>query len=188
MNRAARLIVSWVMSVGLAGALVVAAGCESTEVKRPQQALVHAPDRVTADADIQAPAPVSRAERRASPLSDATDPCAGRLHDLCGILLQFYQVNHRLPANDQELSRAASLDPTLELTCPVSGRAYVYNPVGIMTVDKQPRLILYDAAPSHRGYRWAIGIIEPQEEDGPLITKVVALPESTFTVKPPAGR
>jgi hypothetical protein len=175
------------MSTAFAGALVAPAGCQSTTVTQKRQPLVHVPERGPASADADAPPSAAPAPPRPERLSDATDPCAGRLHDICGVLLQFYHANRRLPATSDELARAARIDPTLELTCPVSHRPYVYNPVGIMTVDKQPRLVMYDPEPSHEGYRWAIGVLEPQEEDGPLITKVVALPESTFTLRP-AGR
>ena len=85
-----------------------------------------------------------------------TDACATRLHDLCGPLLFYYQRNHRLPGNINELADMPGYEPSMAFACPVSKRPYVYNPVGIVTTDKRPRPILYDPAPSHSGMRWAI--------------------------------
>jgi hypothetical protein len=119
-----------------------------------------------------------------APTIKNTDECATRLHDLCGPLLLYYKLNHQLPATLDQLRRTPGFDPGQELACPVSKRPYTYNPIGIMTQDRQPRINLYDPAPSHAGFRWAVSIIEPKEEDGPLITKVVALPESAFTFQP----
>jgi hypothetical protein len=131
------------------------------------------------------PEPPPEKQKSAARISN-TDPCATQLHDVCGAFLLFYKQNQRLPHDLAELAKSPMFtDAAAELACPVSKRAYVYNPVGIMTTDRQPRVILYDAAPTHSGFRWAISIIEPEEEDGPLITKVIALPESTFTMKPP---
>jgi hypothetical protein len=73
----------------------------------------------------------------------------------------------------------------LELTCPVSKLPYVYNPIGIITLDNQPRMVCYDAAPSHSGMRWAITVVEPRDNSANLIAKVVAVPESAFTLKLP---
>ncbi len=109
-----------------------------------------------------------------------TDPCAGRLHDISEPLLLYYIQNHRLPGRLEEL-RAMPGFESIELTCPVSKRPYLYNPIGLTTAENRSRIICYDAAPSHSGMRWAISITEPEEENGPLVTKVIALPESHFT-------
>lgn len=123
-----------------------------------------------------------------APISN-TDECAERLHDIIGGLYEYYLGNHRLPARLEDLRQLRGFEK-LELTCPVSKLPYVYNPVGIITPDNQPRIICYDAAPSHYGpphveMRWAISIIEPRELNGPLVAKVVAVPESAFTLKLP---
>jgi hypothetical protein len=109
-----------------------------------------------------------------------TDPCAGQLHDICEPLLFYYLKNHRLPGRLEELRTMPGFE-SIDLTCPVSKKPYLYNPVGITTAESRARIICYDPAPSHSGMRWAISIIEPEEENGPLVTKVIALPESHFT-------
>ncbi len=112
------------------------------------------------------------------------DECAGLLHDICGPLLLYYHSRHQLPARLEDLRQVRGF-ADLELACPVSKLPYVYNPVGIITLDNQPRMICYDAAPSHSGMRWAITVVEPRDNSGDLIAKVVAVPESAFTFKLP---
>jgi hypothetical protein len=108
-----------------------------------------------------------------------------RLHDICGPLLLYYATNHHLPANLEELRQVPGFTLTEPFTCPVSQKPYVYNPIGVQTVGQPERIILHDPAPSHSGMRWAVSIIEPQRESDPLVTKVVGLPESYFTLRIP---
>lgn len=145
-------------------ALVLLAGCQtenqtsSTRINRADQAPV---------------APISN-----------TDACATRLHDVCGALLLFYATNDRLPVDLSELQRAPGSEDIPSFTCPVSGKPYVYNPGGIRMPEKASWVILYDPAPSHSNLRWAVSILEPVSGQ-PLVTKVVALPETFFLLRPP---
>ena len=110
------------------------------------------------------------------------DPCASRLHDICGPLLLYYATNHHLPDSLHELRQVAGFDE-VEYRCPVSGLPYVYTSRG-MPAPNQPggRIIIYDAAASHQGLRWAVSIVEPVENPGgALITKVLAVPDSYFS-------
>lgn len=113
-----------------------------------------------------------------APIS-ATDPCATRLHDLCGPLLQYYALNRRLPDRLDELQALAGPDPAIAFDCPVSGRAYVYVPGGFAWGDKPGFIVLHDAEPSHSGFRWAVVVEEPRGAQ-PLVTRVVAVPEPLF--------
>ena len=72
----------------------------------------------------------------------------------------------------------------VELVCPVSTKPYIYNPEGIFLQDRNELLIVYDATNSHKGFRWAITVHDPQPFQ-PLVTKVIALPESFFLLHPP---
>lgn len=122
---------------------------------------------------------------QAMPTLSNTDPCAMRLHDLCGALLLYsFEHNGALPARLEELSASPSGEP-LAFACPVSHRPYVYAEDGIRILDSRKRVIVYDAAPSHAGVRWAVVIDEPQP-DKPLVTDVRPFPESFFTLRPPA--
>ena len=112
-----------------------------------------------------------------------TDECAERMHDICGAFLEYYRQNHQLPPRLDALKQIPAFS-FLELTCPVSKLSYVYNPIGIITPDNQPRMICYDAAPSHSGMRWTIQFVEPQGNRAPVM-KVVAVRESGFTLQPP---
>jgi hypothetical protein len=112
------------------------------------------------------------------------DPCANRLHDICGALLLYYAANHHLPEKLDELARLPGFEHVNEFTCPVSKQPYVYNPVGILDIEKNTRVIIYDPAPTHRGTRAAISVVEPKGNEA-LVTKVVGLPESWFVLHPP---
>jgi hypothetical protein len=126
------------------------------------------------------PAP---AAQTVAPITN-TDPCAMRLHDLCGPLLLYFAANRQLPARLEQLQQVPGLEHVAaELRCPVSDLPYVYNPAGWLLPEKQQRVIIYDRTPAHDGMRWAIIIEEPQEGQ-PLITKVIAMPESRFTFQP----
>lgn len=150
------------------------AGCQA----QPGPAGRGRADRVEQpDAPQQAQSPDARTP--AGP-SINTDPCATRMHDLCGPLLLYYLTNRRLPERLEELSTMLGADGTAPIACPVSNRPYVYNPDGLLMPETRSRVVIYDPAPSHYGIRWGVSIVEPQEPTGALVAKVIALPESTF--------
>src|SRR5690606_15143237 len=66
----------------------------------------------------------SRSGDRAS--TSAIDPCAGNLHDLSGALLIYIDQHGRFPPTLQTLESGLG-GAELSLSCPVSGRRYVYN-------------------------------------------------------------
>jgi hypothetical protein len=103
------------------------------------------------------------------------DPCAERLHDLSGRLLFYYSLHGALPAALEDL---ASADPTPlpPLVCPVSGKPYVYNREGLPVRGRPGRAVLYDAAPTHAGMRWA-ALVDPPIEGKPRTARVLLLPE-----------
>jgi hypothetical protein len=116
-----------------------------------------------------------------------TDPCASQLHDLCHPLLLYYATRHQLPERIEELRQIPGFE-SAHFICPVSKKPYIYNPIGVQTAGQPARIVLYDPAPSHSGFRWAISIIEPQRESDPLITKVIGLPESHFSLRIPGQK
>ena len=123
-------------------------------------------------AGCQTPAP------QPQPLSILADPCAERVHDICGRLLLYYSVHKRLPPTLEELSHGESLS-SLPLVCPVSNKPYAYRPAGLSVPGRQGRLVLYDPEPSHAGMRW--GILVGTPASGGLITaNVILLSEKEF--------
>lgn len=112
------------------------------------------------------------------------DPCASRLHDICGVMLLHVLTYGDLPASLAELGPGPGGGDLPPLVCPVSQQPYIYNPFGIYLADQRARLVVYDPAPSHAGMRWGIIAVEATEVD-PLVCKVVALPESFFVLRPP---
>lgn len=104
------------------------------------------------------------------------DPCADRLHDICGHLLLYYSLNKRLPRTLDDCrahSDAAAVPP---FTCPVSGKPYLYRPEGLALPGRTGRLVLYDATPAHAEMRWGI-LISQAHGGGPLTTRVLLIPE-----------
>jgi hypothetical protein len=160
----------------LAMLVLLLAGCQQQQpAPRPSSSArdtgnVIEPPQSQGDSRAEAVAPISN-----------TDACATRLHDLCEPLLLYYVTRHELPARLEDLRQVPGFSE-LDLRCPVSRLPYVYNPVGIQTGDDQPRLVIYDAAPSHSGMRWAIAIVEPKDPANALVAKVVAVPEGRFTL------
>lgn len=117
-----------------------------------------------------------------------TDPCAMRLHDLSGSLLEFYFHYGELPATLAELSAGmAQLDAATQVPpgiCPASQIPYMYDPRGILLPERRSRVVLWDPAPTHSGMRWAVTVEEPPNQEGVLVTKVIALPERFFVLRP----
>jgi len=106
------------------------------------------------------------------------DPCAGRLHDVCGHLLQYYAIHMQLPPTPAALRSSGSL-PLPPLVCPASGKPYVYDPNGVHVSNRPGRVVLYDPEPSHWGMRWAI-LIGPSVGGANITARVILLPEEEF--------
>lgn len=115
------------------------------------------------------------------PPSVRKDPCAERLHDVCGHLLLYYASHRKLPPTLAELksTRTMGLPP---LACPASGKPYVYDPAGLSIPGRPGRLVLYDPEPSHSGMRW--GILVGTPADGANITARVVLVAEKDVVRP----
>jgi hypothetical protein len=106
---------------------------------------------------------------------DVVDPCADRLHGICGRLLLYHSLNGKLPADVADLKTVDSA-PMPPLSCPASGRPYVYNREGLPVSGRSGRLVLYDAAPTHSGMRWGI-LADAAVEKPPLTAGVILLSE-----------
>jgi len=104
------------------------------------------------------------------------DPCAQRLHDVCGQLLLYHSIHKRLPNDLAELKNLNSATPPL--VCPTSGEFYIYNPRGLRISGQLGRLVLYDAIASHSGMRWGI-LVGDADSRKPLQTRVILLPEDS---------
>jgi len=151
-------------------------GCQTQTVSTRTQ--LHMPGR----GETANPAPPARTRppsETGSPDAN-TDPCATALHDLAGPILLYYQLNQKLPPTLEAIKQSPAFEESMTLVCPLSKQPYTYDPEGIPAGGNKGKIILYDSAPSHNNRRWALSIIEPTD-DRALITKVISLPESTFT-------
>ncbi len=105
------------------------------------------------------------------------DPCAERLHEVCGSLLLYYHLYKRLPEKLADLSAMDAIDKPIPLLCPASGKPYVYDRRGLELRGKPGRIIIYDPEPSHSDSRWAVNV---QVSGGSLIADVIDVPEQRF--------
>ncbi len=106
------------------------------------------------------------------------DPCPERLHDIAGALLNFLVQYNRLPPTLEDLKPVQG-GAALVLTCPLSNQKYLYNPDGIKFPPNR-WAIVYDPAPSHSNYRWAIVFSEATQRGGTPIPSILAIPETEF--------
>lgn len=106
------------------------------------------------------------------------DACGLNMHDLSSYLLENYAIHHDLPQTLEELRPLVDVDKELPLTCPVSGKPYLYYPEGLVAPGEQRKLLIVDAQPSHNGKRWAI-VTMPHEGKTPLGLWVVLLPDAS---------
>jgi hypothetical protein len=118
----------------------------------------------------------------------AADPCGNRAHALAGAMLFYYAVHRKLPPTLDALQAFADTGEPLEFTCPASGKAYVYDPAGLVARGTDGRLVLYDAEPSHDGARWGV-VAAPPRGLRPATASAVRLAEDAFRryAPPPPG-
>jgi hypothetical protein len=141
----------------LAMAPLLLAGCASSQ---PKHATVEGP--------------VARQRPMGDSVLAATDPCAVRMQDISGAMLEYYMLNHHLPAVLQELRGFGDAGTDLNFTCPVSGKPYVYVPKGLSIPNVERLLVLYDAEPVHDGKSWGI-VVAPQVGTKPMMAWVIQL-------------
>jgi hypothetical protein len=155
---------------------IAASGCASggSSKKSSKPSMIPMPASPSADASE----PRGSAGSSSAHLT-INDPCPKRLHELCGPLLLYYATNYHLPESIDELGRVPGFESVGPYVCPVSGKPYVYNPRGIRSPSITSFAVLYDAEPTHSGYRWAIVVEEPTG-NAALQAKVVAWAESRF--------
>lgn len=147
------------MMAWIAIVMMVAGGCAPTQPKAPEP-----PQKKT---------------------SMEMDPCAEQLHEIAGLMLEYYVGRHELPGNLAELKALAPNRPAL-FKCPTSGQPYIYDPKGIappVRAGDVGRVVLYDASPVHYGMRWGIAVGTPRP-GLPLVTRVIAIPSGTAEKAP----
>ena len=101
------------------------------------------------------------------------------MHDLGGLLLEYYALNRQLPESLEELAPLAEAPTEFRPTCPVSGQPYVYIPGGLGTAGTGQRLILYEPTAAHNGLRWVL-VASPAQGDQPPSTRVIPFSEERF--------
>lgn len=160
-----------IVPLGLLIAALLVGGCAANSAKSKSKQPATKTPPVRADSE---------------PVVSNTDACAAQMHDLCGAFLNYLRTHPTLPASLDELDRSFLPQGEQTFFCPLAKQAYIYRPNGILLPEKNARIILYDAAPAHRGFRMAIRAEEPEDGRAPIM-KVVALPESFFLLRPPGS-
>lgn len=115
------------------------------------------------------------------------DNCADRLHDIAGMLLEYYVAHRDLPERLEDMNEGR-VEP-MEFVCPRSNKPYVYDYEGVPLPGRGDFLIVWDAAPVHGGTRLGIAA-EPPRPGKPIIVRLVRPPESILPAQPapiPAG-
>ncbi|MGC4034211.1 MAG: hypothetical protein QM754_21235 [Tepidisphaeraceae bacterium] len=111
-----------------------------------------------------------------------TDPSALKMHDIAGALFFYYAMNKHFP---EKIEAAFAVgDVPLDMNVPGGHGQYIYTPDGFLLQDRKSRIVVFEPAPLHDGYRLAITIADP-EGNQPMLAKVIALPESFFLLRPP---
>jgi hypothetical protein len=114
------------------------------------------------------------------------DPCAERLHDICGQLLLYWSAKRQLPESLPALRDIGGAGP-LPLACPDSGKPYVYNRDGLPMPDTSRRVLVYDAVACHSGMRWSI-VADPARPGRPMVARVLLVPnDPAIFAAPPAA-
>jgi hypothetical protein len=104
--------------------------------------------------------PVAAVDSGAADLADTdwADSCAANLDEITGSLLNYYSAHQKLPPTLDDIPRVSPSGAPISLTCPVSGKRYVYVPLGLkppLFTDENGEshvggiLLLYDPEPSH---------------------------------------
>jgi hypothetical protein len=119
-------------------------------------------------------------------LDPALDPCASRLHDIAGSLLLYYAAHESLPPDLSGVKQAGGAAcPPLE--CPISGKPYLYSPMGLEISGLPGRVVLYDAAACHEGNKWGL-VVNQMGPGKPLQAQVLLLPAGAIPASPaPSG-
>ena len=119
-----------------------------------------------------------------------SDPCAERLHEISGALLEYYAIKRRMPNALEELQAMADIDRPLNFTCPKTGKPYGYAPDGLSSTQDDREAVVYDAAAHAGGERWVILMRRPSgRQTAALWVVPMAGPVfAGYTPNPPGGR
>ncbi len=118
----------------------------------------------------------------------ATDPCAMRLHDISGALLQYFALNKRLPDKLDDVKAFADAGEPLQLSCPASGKPYGYAPAGLVLEGRRKRIIVFDPTPAHDGQRWCVFMADDTRPGAAQSLEVLPVPEAVFHLYRPADQ
>ena len=159
----------------IAAAVVALGGCQRVTTESPGVA----PAVVVTDSR-SAP----ETERPAIDLEKAvgSDPCAIRLTEISGALLQYYALQGRLPAKLADLKVFADADRPLHTDNP-SGVPFAYAPAGLRSETDARSVIVYDDAPKGKA-RWAILMQKPRGRQ-PASMWVLPLSQEQFAAYAP---
>lgn len=155
-------------------AALAVCGCE-TETTRVGFPMVHAD-------------PARQGARLTPDQAVVTDPCAIRLHDIGGAILQYFALNKRLPDRLEDATTFADTDQPLQFTCPTSGKTYGYAPRGLVLEGRKKRIIVFDQMAAHEGQRWCVFMADDPRPGAAQSIEVLAVPEGVFRLYRPTGQ
>lgn len=89
---------------------------------------------------------------------ESTDTAEGRLHDISGLLLQYYLAHQAYPAR---LEDALAMDPMVSGICPASNQPFAYVPPVEGGGWMERRVAVYQPVANSKGSRWAV-LVRPK--------------------------
>lgn len=166
----------WVFRCVLwAGFTAFAPGCR--QANQPVAQDEHVQVRIGSPQEQSPSDPAARPEQIESAIH--SDPCAARLQDISGALLEYLAIHNRMPATLAELNTLPDLDQPLTFACPSSAKPFVYVPAGLISPTDPRQIVLYDSAVDRAGLRWVIRLRRPRGRES-AATFVEHMPQSVF--------
>jgi hypothetical protein len=139
-----------------------------------------------------AQSPTELSEHNSLTIDLATDPCAVQLQDIASALAIYYHDYQGFPAKLEDiLPIAKKWHLHFTFICPESHQPYTYVPAGLSVPLQTRRLVLYDAIPAHKGWRWGIVMSPPPQGMVVVTPEVIRLSDPVLqlylkSAQPPA--
>ena len=141
---------------------------------------------ITSNGHFSVPTGYAGATNSPDAALSAASPTAIQLHDLSGLLLLYYAVNHHLPQSLEQLAPYADADTPLSLIGPTSHQTYVYIPLGLQIAGFTRRIFVYDPGLPGATAHWCI-VMDPPVGSRALAPDVVPVTDAALRRYAPAA-
>ena len=111
--------------------------------------------------------------------------CEENLHNIAGLLLEFYSVSGQMPPSLASLQQIADADEPLNLTSPQSGQPFGYSSLGLSRPDMAMKVYVWDAQAGPDGCRECL--VSNEAPQLALQLNVQEVGEADFQIYHPGG-